>query len=228
MTPYAPPATPSSALPVTSPVTSADTSPAASLASPQAGSLPPSPAARAAAPAPRQLEYHVLGDRLVTLLSSQDTRGELSLFLMENGPEAGVPRHVHDRESEAFHVLEGAYEVELGGRTRRLTPGMSAFLPKGQPHAWRVADGRPAKTLVLTTPGGFEHMFADLTALAFHGPFTPEDVAATAARHGVHMLPSADDRAAGRAPVAYAVAPRTTAPAATPAPAAARRDLAHD
>lgn len=207
MTPYAPPATPSSTVPTRS---------------------QPAAPAPAPTPAPRQLEYHVLGDRLVTLLSSQDTRGELSLFLMENGPEAGVPRHVHDRESEAFHVLEGAYEVELGGRTRRLTPGMSAFLPKGQPHAWRVADGRPAKTLVLTTPGGFEHMFADLTALAFHGPFTPEDVTATAARHGVHMLPSTDDRAADRAPVAYAVAPRTAAPAATPPAPAARRDLAHD
>lgn len=147
----------------------------------------------APAPAPENTTFQVLGDRLTALLTSRDTRGEFSLFLMENGPDGGVPRHVHDRESEAFHVLEGAYEVELCGRVRTLTPGMSAYLPAGQPHAWKVVGGQPARTLVLTTPGGLEHMFADLTALGFRGPFDLGDLSATTARHGVRMLPPAAD-----------------------------------
>ena len=50
---------------------------------------------------------------------------------------SSFPEHTHHHEQIAF-VLEGTFELTLGGETRVLTPGMVAIIPANMPHAGRA------------------------------------------------------------------------------------------
>ena len=51
----------------------------------------------------------------------------------------GPPLHVHHSEDEAIHVIDGAVDFWLDGRTMRLGSGQGVFLPRSVPHTFRVA-----------------------------------------------------------------------------------------
>ncbi len=140
------------------------------------------------APAVRRRSYDILGDPLHVLLSSEESGGERAVFLMTNLPGSVVPVHVHDREGEAFYVLEGAYTLEVGGKARRLEVGSSAFAPAGTPHGFRVEGDRRAAALVVSTPGGLESMFRALDGFRMRGPQDVPALAAILERHGTHLV----------------------------------------
>jgi mannose-6-phosphate isomerase-like protein (cupin superfamily) len=50
----------------------------------------------------------------------------------------GVVRHLHYREDEALHLVEGRIAVWMPDRCLTMTPGDLVFLPKGVEHAWRA------------------------------------------------------------------------------------------
>lgn len=66
----------------------------------------------------------------------------------------GPPRHVHQREDEAFYVLDGEMRVECDGRTWELGPGGFVFLPRGLEHCFVVTS--PVRGLQVTAPAQFE------------------------------------------------------------------------
>ena len=92
------------------------------------------------------------------LASSNDTGGRSATFdeLFPKGPVA--PPHVHDREEEAFFVLEGNLVFTLGDDDAELLapPGTYVYIPPGVRHSFRcdATVGRVYNTLV---PGGFDH-----------------------------------------------------------------------
>jgi len=49
------------------------------------------------------------------------------------------PPHRHDREDEAFYLIEGAIEVSCGDRQWEVGPGGFVFLPRGVPHSFVVS-----------------------------------------------------------------------------------------
>ena len=103
------------------------------------------------------LLYHA-GNLLDWRLDSADTGGAHAV--MESVMVAGMepPIHVHSREDEIFHVIEGEVTFVAGGREERLGPGGTVFLPRGVPHGFRV-EGDSARALVVMTPGGIEAGF---------------------------------------------------------------------
>jgi len=50
---------------------------------------------------------------------------------------APLPEHRHPHEQIAS-VIEGEYELVVGGETRVLTPGMVAVIPSNVPHSGRA------------------------------------------------------------------------------------------
>ena len=48
--------------------------------------------------------------------------------------DAKLPEHAHPHE-QVSHVLEGEFEMTIDGETRRLGPGMVAFVPPNMPHS---------------------------------------------------------------------------------------------
>ena len=69
----------------------------------------------------------------------------LMLSLVESDPHVDVPEHSHPHE-QAGLVLEGDFEMTIGGERRSLKRGMSYVIPGGVPHALH---GGPERALVL-------------------------------------------------------------------------------
>lgn len=56
------------------------------------------------------------------------------MSLIETDPEVDVPEHTHPHE-QAGLVLEGEFEMTIGGERRAMKRGMSYVIPGGVPHA---------------------------------------------------------------------------------------------
>jgi len=87
-----------------------------------------------------------------------------ALTLMEFGAPLGFgpPRHLHEREDEAFYVLEGSMRVVCGSKTWDASAGSLVFLPRGIEHAFIVTGDGPIRGLQLTNPSGFEDFVAEI------------------------------------------------------------------
>jgi mannose-6-phosphate isomerase-like protein (cupin superfamily) len=91
-----------------------------------------------------------------------ETRGAFTLVELMCPPSFGPPPHVHEREDEAFYVLEGRMTVTCGHQAWIAEPGTLVFLPRTVVHAFRTFDEAPVRMLQLTAPAQFEHFVADL------------------------------------------------------------------
>lgn len=67
-------------------------------------------------------------------------------------------RHIHQRHTDAFYVLEGDLIFEIGPEAEAITVSAGGFVaaPPGLAHSFRVADSGPASWLTIHAPdGGF-------------------------------------------------------------------------
>ncbi len=122
-----------------------------------------------------------------TMMVRASDGGSIGTFRSTSAPGEGPPLHVHHGEDEAIHLLDGAADFWLDGRTIRLEAGQGIFLPRGVPHTFRVVGDRPAELLGVVTPGGFEGFFA-AAAAAQVGPHDPAAMAAFAAPWRLEFL----------------------------------------
>jgi mannose-6-phosphate isomerase-like protein (cupin superfamily) len=104
--------------------------------------------------------YVFLGVKMTILLSSQETGGQFSLIegIMPPGGDGG--RHVHAKEDESMHLLEGELEVSIGDQVFTLRAGESYFAPRNVPQRLRNLGSVPARAMLMTTPGGFDEFIA--------------------------------------------------------------------
>jgi quercetin dioxygenase-like cupin family protein len=101
------------------------------------------------------------GNLFEFLVPSDSTDGRLSVFRCTAPAGFGPPRHVHMREDEIFHVLDGDVRFEIDGRQRLAGPGTTIWMPRGVPHGFRV-ESPVATMLGIITPGDYEHLFRAL------------------------------------------------------------------
>jgi quercetin dioxygenase-like cupin family protein len=95
------------------------------------------------------------------LVPSDATGGRMSVFRCTAPEGFGPPRHVHTREDEVFHVLDGDVCFEIDGRRQVAGPGTSVWMPRGVPHGFRV-ESPVATMLGIIAPGDYEHLFRSL------------------------------------------------------------------
>ncbi|HEX2445700.1 MAG TPA: cupin domain-containing protein [Vicinamibacterales bacterium] len=91
--------------------------------------------------------------------TSADTRNTHFAFEATEPPGGGPPLHIHTREEEYFHVLEGEITFSIGKRVRKVKAGGSAFVPRGTPHCFKNTSNHDARVLVLFTPANIEGFF---------------------------------------------------------------------
>ena len=132
------------------------------------------------------------------LISAQDTDGTLSIVRQTLGGGYAPPLHVHEREDQTLHVLDGSLTAWLdpmgeSPAKAELATGDSIHLPRGIPHAFRA--GNEGVTLLeINTPGGFEHFHLDAGDEPTHDGVpeqTPTDIerlARCAADHACTIL----------------------------------------
>jgi quercetin dioxygenase-like cupin family protein len=61
----------------------------------------------------------------------------MTLAYWEVEPGAELPEHAHPQDQIA-NVLEGEFELTVGGETRVLVPGQVALIPGNVPHSGRA------------------------------------------------------------------------------------------
>ncbi|MGO9323322.1 MAG: quercetin 2,3-dioxygenase [Terracidiphilus sp.] len=150
-------------------------------------------------PAGTGLAYWGPGERMTFLATGKETSGAFFLAEIEVAPGGGTPPHIHHREDEAFHLLEGSLTIQVGGNTITASAGDFAFLPRGIAHSFKNDGDGCAKALVLTTPAGLEGFFAEVFDPATDRFATPPPQSknlipralAAAPKYGLELLPPA-------------------------------------
>jgi len=103
-------------------------------------------------------------------------------------PLLDTPVHVHEREDELFHILEGEHVFECGDDRFEVKPGDFLVLPRRVPHAHRRVVPGVGRFLVMTCPGGFEGFFRMLADAERTGSLGPATYAEASARYGISWL----------------------------------------
>ena len=139
------------------------------------------------------------GSRMTFLLTGKETAGAFFLSEMSVPPGGGPPPHIHSREDESFHILEGTLTIQVGKDTITASPGDLAFLPRGIVHSFKNTGDVTAKALVLITPAGLENYFAEVFDPADDRSSAPPPPSkamlaramSAAPTYGLELLPSA-------------------------------------
>jgi quercetin dioxygenase-like cupin family protein len=94
-------------------------------------------------------------------LGGAETGGKFSLIEVLLPSNLEVPLHIHDREDEVFHVLEGRISYRIGDSRFDATAGHTLFGPKGIPHGFIGVSDEPARYLIIYSPAGFEEFIRE-------------------------------------------------------------------
>jgi quercetin dioxygenase-like cupin family protein len=111
-----------------------------------------------------------------------------SIFVADQTIPAGsaVPPHVHDRDDEAFFIIEGELTLDTDDGPRVAAAGSFIHLPAGVRHGFRNTTAAATRVLVLgSSVTRLVPMFEELDRLTVRGGFAPADVGATCAAYGV-------------------------------------------
>jgi quercetin dioxygenase-like cupin family protein len=123
-----------------------------------------------------------------------DTSGAFCIVEMRGRRGDMPPLHVHEREDEAFYVLEGRMTLHVPGATVELAAGDAYAAKRGIPHVYRV-DSDEARWLAVCSPAGFDEFVCDAgepapeeTLPPLHRPFDPGRLAELAASYGIEIV----------------------------------------
>jgi quercetin dioxygenase-like cupin family protein len=133
----------------------------------------------------------VLGSSMTFLATSDDTAGAMELVLVESGPGGDVIPHRHPW-GEAYFVLDGEMEVQVGARVHHAGSGDFLTIPPRALHGFRVVGG-PARFLHVSTGAGATAAFDDYAEVAPEAPEMTDlegvlKVLEVNARHGIEVV----------------------------------------
>jgi mannose-6-phosphate isomerase-like protein (cupin superfamily) len=137
-----------------------------------------------------------VGSGIVTILLDGEATGGAYVFFDElTDPGGGPPLHIHDREDEAYFILDGRFEFQVGEQTLTASPGDVMLAPRGVPHTFRNVGSSPARKLALAWPAGLDRFFLEVgQPVGAAAPASPPDPDAMArfaeavAKYGMTML----------------------------------------
>ena len=73
-------------------------------------------------------------------------------------------------------IVEGTYELTVGGKTATVGPGTLVLIPRTVVHRFKNVGATTACMLDWSLPGGQDHYFTAIAELAAGGGFTGEQV----------------------------------------------------
>lgn len=137
-------------------------------------------------------------DTLVSVRLSASA-GEDRISIIEHRMPYGskTPMHIHRKEDEVFHILEGTMRFRVDGKDTVAHAGQIVLAPKGIPHAFRVESVSGARCLTITTGGDFERMLREMAKPAVSAELMPyvepnlhvqQALAMACARNGIDII----------------------------------------
>lgn len=142
------------------------------------------------------LAYWGPRELMTFLITGEETNGAFFMADISVWPGGGTPPHIHSREDELFHLLEGMLTIQVGGDTITASAGDFVYLPRGIAHSFKNTGDGCAKAVVLTTPAGLEGFFAEVFEPAANRSATTPPASkeligralAAAPRYGLELL----------------------------------------
>jgi len=122
------------------------------------------------------LPLKAFGLDLKILLTTEATAGAISVLMAWHKPGEGPPDHLHLSQEEVFFILEGTYELTVGGQTSTAGPGTIVFIPRNVVHRFKNVGETTGCMLDWSLPGGQDHYFKAMSDLADGGGFSSEKV----------------------------------------------------
>jgi len=134
--------------------------------------------------------FGIGGDR-VTVKGIADLH-DVGFALIDYSAAPGVPGpplHVHDAIDEAWYLLEGELEVQVGDERRRVGAGSFLLVPRQTPHTFVNAGAGRARWVGVLAPGTALGMLEDLgRLLPDQGPPDDGAIAEMFRRYGTTIL----------------------------------------
>ena len=120
------------------------------------------------------ISVFLVGDTYTVLLNAAETGGNLSMVEAIVPAKAGPPMHTHHQEAESFIVMDGDLVITAENEEYEVSAGGVVYVPKGTSHKFRNrSDTKPAKMILLFTPGGMDGMFTDIGTPGVRGQLAP-------------------------------------------------------
>ena len=117
------------------------------------------------------------GNTLIAVkLSSQSGADNISVVEHWMPHGEAPPLHIHQREDEVFHILDGVMRFRVGDDEIIGRAGDTVIAPKGVPHAFRVDSASGAHCLTIMRGSDFETMLRQVSRIA-ERPDLPEAAA---------------------------------------------------
>jgi quercetin dioxygenase-like cupin family protein len=113
-----------------------------------------------------------LGTAVIFKDEPRENGDALLLFECRMPPGNGVPPH-HERNHEAFYVLDGTLEIEADGERYALGAGAFLSIRPGTVHALRNPGPGWLRALMLTTPGSQHVRFFETLGAPLEDPEHP-------------------------------------------------------
>ncbi|HYT57711.1 MAG TPA: cupin domain-containing protein [Verrucomicrobiae bacterium] len=135
----------------------------------------------------------VLRDKYTFKAASQNTGGAYALWeIATPAAAAGPPPHIHEREDEAFYILEDELTFKISDRTVKAAAGTFAFAPRGIVHTFSNPGTKPTKALVIVSSAGFENALEEMAQVAPGGDQPPDmkKLLAIANKYGLKIVGS--------------------------------------
>jgi mannose-6-phosphate isomerase-like protein (cupin superfamily) len=95
-----------------------------------------------------------------------------------------APPHVHEKDDEAWYVLEGELRVQMGEQEIEVRAGAGVLVPRGTPHTyWNPGPGAVRYLLIMT--GNIYQLIQDIHAMKER---TPDALAAVFKNHDSRLV----------------------------------------
>ena len=109
------------------------------------------------------VRHSVPGETLLFKMSGNDPGGAMDYIVLDVKPLSGPPLHVHLKQQETIHFVEGRYKVQLGQETFTCERGGFVCIPAGTPHAFMNIGETLGQCIITFTPGGSERFFEEFS-----------------------------------------------------------------
>jgi len=128
------------------------------------------------------------GRDLIFKVTGEDTGGAFDYFIVEVAPRGGPPLHVHHKQEETIHVLEGRFKVRIGDEIYHIEEGGFAYMPSNIPHAFLNLTDQPGKLIVVYTPGGGHKFYEEFGPISRMGPPDPKVLGPLFTKYDMSLL----------------------------------------
>ncbi|RUO56826.1 cupin domain-containing protein [Pseudidiomarina homiensis] len=130
---------------------------------------------------------NVLGMRVKFLCTSEDTQGRYSSLLNTVPKGLGAPPHKHPWD-EAFYVLKGEVELQIGDERHHLAAGGYVLVPANTVHAFKGLSDEEGLLIAFESPSHSHLFFKEINDTIQAMPDDLDKVLAIGERHQVTMV----------------------------------------